>query len=205
LNNILLFSSIILIVLPINVFAQPKLKTATFAGGCFWCVQPVFSHLKGVKINYAGYANGKEADPTYENYSEKGYIEAVQVTYDPTQVTYEQLLEAFWMQIDPTDAGGQFADRGHGYLPAIFFHDEEQEKIAKEFILKMAKSGKYDKPIAVDVVKFINFYRAEEYHQDYKNKNRVHYELYRSASGRDAYLKKIWGNKPFKFGNDITK
>jgi methionine-S-sulfoxide reductase len=178
---------------PWNVFASDKLETATFAGGCFWCVQPVFDYLKGVKTNYAGYANGNGQKPTYEDYAENGYAEAVQVTFDPSQVSYETLLENFWMQIDPTDAGGQFVDRGPQYRPAIFFHSESQKKTALAYIAKMSKSGKYSLPIRVEVSAFKNFFPAELYHQEYHNKSPMNYMIYRAGSGRDAYIKKIWG------------
>ena len=174
--------------------AKQKLETAVFAGGCFWCVQPVFDYIKGVKSSIAGYANGKGQDPTYEDYAEMGFVEAVEVTYDPSQTTYEELLENFWKQIDPTDQGGQFVDRGPQYRPAIFWLTEAQKKAAEKFKDTMSKSGKYDKPIVVEISKFANFYPAEEYHQEYHKKNPLNYSIYRMGSGRDQYIKKIWGN-----------
>jgi methionine-S-sulfoxide reductase len=199
-NNFLITTSIIacVILMPKGIFAAQKAQkteTATFAGGCFWCVQPVFDYLKGVKTNIAGYADGNGEKPTYEDYMEKGYVEAVQVTYDPDLVSYEKLLETFWMQIDPTDPGGQFVDRGPQYRPAIFFHNEKQKKAALAYIALMSKSGKYDRPIRVEVSAYRNFFAAEDYHQEYHNKSPMNYMIYRAGSGRDAYIKKIWGDK----------
>ncbi len=195
-KDMLIFSFLPMLLLSVPSYAagKDKIATATFAGGCFWCVQPVFEYMKGVKSTVAGYANGKDKDPTYEDYTEKGYVEAVQVTYDPAVVTYEALLENFWMQINPTDEGGQFVDRGAQYRPAIFWRDDEQKKAALAYKEKMSKSGKYDAPIKVEISAFVNFYPAEEYHQDYHKKNAFRYNIYRMGTGRDAYIKKIWGD-----------
>jgi methionine-S-sulfoxide reductase len=193
-NIILVFLAVLFFVTaPLAVFASGKTETATFAGGCFWCVQPVFDYLKGVKTNFAGYANGDGQKPSYEDYAENGYAEAVQVTFDPSQISYETLIENFWMQIDPTDAGGQFVDRGPQYRPAIFFHSESQKKAALAYIAVMSKSEKYSSPIRVEVTAFKNFFPAEAYHQEYHNKSPMNYMIYRAGSGRDAYIKKIWG------------
>lgn len=172
--------------------ADKKMQTATFAGGCFWCVQPVFDFMKGVTYNKAGYAGGDGTTPSYENYMQLGYVEAVQVKYDPTVVTYAALLENFWKQIDPTDGDGQFADRGVGYRPVIFYHNEEQKKEALAYIEKMKKTGKYKSKIKVQVIAYTNFYEAELYHQQYYKKNPAHYELYKKGSGREGYIKKMW-------------
>jgi methionine-S-sulfoxide reductase len=200
-KGIFVTSILPLLILTISgpVFGKEKLETATFAGGCFWCVQPVFDYIKGVKKTEAGYANGNGQNPTYEDYAENGYVEAVRVTYDTSQTTYKELLDNFWKQIDPTDPGGQFVDRGPQYRPAIFWNDAEQKKTAEKYKEDMAKSGRYNKPIRVEISKYENFFAAEDYHQEYHNKNALHYQLYRLGSGRDNYIKKIWGDfKPKK-------
>ena len=166
---------------------------ATFAGGCFWCMQAPFEKLKGVSSVVAGYTGGEGKDPTYEDYAEKGHLEAIQVTFDPAQITYSQLLDAFWRQIDPTDAGGQFVDRGPQYRSAIFYHNDEQKRLAEKSRQELAASGKYDKPIVTEILKAAVFYKAEAYHQDYYKKNPIRYKYYRHRSGRDEYLDKIWG------------
>jgi peptide methionine sulfoxide reductase msrA/msrB len=175
--------------------AQPKYEKATFAGGCFWCMQPPFEKLDGVKEVLAGYANGTGANPTYEDYAEKGYVEAVQITYDPSKITYQKLLDVFWRQIDPTDGGGQFVDRGPQYRSAIFYLNDEQKNLAEKSKEQLAKSGRYDKPLVTEISKATTFYRAEDYHQDYYKKNPIRYKFYRYRSGRDEYLKKIWGDE----------
>ncbi len=172
--------------------ADKRYETATFAGGCFWCMEPPFEKLKGVTKVVAGYTGGTKENPTYENYGRSGHVEAVQITYDPTVISYSKLLDVFWRQIDPTDAGGQFVDRGPEYRSAIFYHNPEQKKLAEESKEKLGKSGRYDKPIATEIIKASRFFKAEEYHQDYYRKNPLRYKYYRYRSGRDQYLKKIW-------------
>ncbi|MGD0278384.1 MAG: peptide-methionine (R)-S-oxide reductase MsrB [Smithella sp.] len=167
---------------------------ATLAGGCFWCTQSDFEKLAGVTKVIAGYAGGTGANPNYGNYAEGGYIEAVQVYYDPEKLTYEQLLNYFWRHVDPTDAGGQFADRGPQYRSAIFYHNEEQLKIAEQSKKILQESGKLSKPVATEIIKFTNFYPAEDYHQDYYKKNPLRYKYYRHGSGRDQTLHRLWGN-----------
>jgi len=167
---------------------------ATLAGGCFWCVKTDFEKLPGVLKVVSGYTGGKGENPTYESYAERGYIEAVQVYYDPEKITYEQLLNYFWRHIDPTDAGGQFADRGPQYRSAIFYQGEEQRKIAEKSKQALEKSGKLGKPIATDLIKLTKFYPAEEYHQDYDTKNLVRYNSYRLGSDRDRTINKLWGD-----------
>jgi peptide methionine sulfoxide reductase msrA/msrB len=166
--------------------------TATFAGGCFWCVESDFEKVPGVLKVISGYSGGTGANPTYESYGAKGHIEAVQVFYDPAKVTYEQLLDVFWRHIDPTDPGGQFADRGAGYRSAIFYHDEEQRRLAEKSREELAKSGRFAKKIVTEIIKFDRFYNAEDYHQDYYKQNSLRYKYYRSGSGRDQFLEKIW-------------
>ncbi|TSA44960.1 MAG: peptide-methionine (R)-S-oxide reductase [Deltaproteobacteria bacterium] len=166
--------------------------TATFAGGCFWCVESDFEKVPGVLKVVSGYTGGTGANPTYESYGAKGHIEAVQVFYDPAKVTYAQLLDVLWRHIDPTDPGGQFADRGAGYRSAIFYHDEEQRRLAEKSKEELAKSGRFAKPIATEIIKFDKFYDAEDYHQDYYKQNPLRYKYYRSGSGRDQFLEKVW-------------
>jgi peptide methionine sulfoxide reductase msrA/msrB len=171
------------------------LKVATFAGGCFWCTEADFEKALGVKA-VSGYTGGTKENPTYQEVSSgsTGHVEAVQVYYDPSQVTYEELLDTFWRHIDPTDPGGQFVDRGSQYRSVIFYHDEEQKELAEKSKEALSKSGKFSKPIVTEILKFTRFYEAEEYHQDYYKKNPLRYKFYRYNSGRDQFLKKVWGS-----------
>jgi peptide methionine sulfoxide reductase msrA/msrB len=171
-----------------------NLAIATFAGGCFWCTESDFRKLPGVVKVVSGYAGGRGANPTYEDYAAKGYVEAVQVYYDPQKLTYPQILDYFWRHIDPTDGGGQFVDRGPQYRSVIYYHDEEQRRQAEESKKKLASSGVFKKPIATEIVKFSNFYPAEDYHQNYSHKNPIRYKYYRWNSGRDQFLHKVWGS-----------
>lgn len=184
-----------LIVMAMTPAAQAKTKTetATFAGGCFWCMTPPFEKLKGVLKVIAGYTDGTGPNPTYEDYGDKGYTEGVQVVYDPSKITYAQLVDVFWRQINPTDPDGQFVDRGPHYRAGIFYHNAEQQKIAEKSREDLNKSGRYDKPVVVAIKKYVNFWPAEDYHQDYYKKNPFHYEMYHMGSGRDQYLDKVWG------------
>jgi peptide methionine sulfoxide reductase msrA/msrB len=175
-------------------------ELATFAGGCFWCMEPPFEKLEGVVEVIAGYANGYGQQPTYKDYVQKGYIEAVQITYDLAKITYDQLLDIFWRQIDPTDVGGQFVDRGPQYRSAIMYHTNEQKKLAEQSKDRLEKLGKFSKPIVTEIIKFTTFYKAEDYHQDYAKKNPIRYKWYRYHSGRDHFLKKIWGSSRRSFG-----
>jgi peptide methionine sulfoxide reductase msrA/msrB len=180
-----------------SVIHAGKFEKATFAGGCFWCMEPPFEKLEGVKEVISGYTGGHKPDPTYEEVSAggTGHAEAIQVLYDPSKVRYADLLEVFWRQIDPTDSGGQFVDRGKQYRSAIFYHNEEQKRLAEKSRDDIGKSGRYNKPIITEILPASEFYRAEEYHQDYYNKNPIRYKFYRFNSGRDQYLKTIWGEK----------
>jgi peptide methionine sulfoxide reductase msrA/msrB len=173
-----------------------KTRIATVAGGCFWCVESDLEKLPGVLKVVSGYTGGTGANPTYETYGKKGYVEAVQVFYDPAKITYEKILDAFWRHIDPTDAGGQFGDRGPYYRSVIFYHDEEQKRLAEKSREELGKSGRFDKPIVTEILKFTKFYDAEEYHQDYYKKNPLRYNYYRYGSGRDQFLEKIWKKDP---------
>jgi peptide methionine sulfoxide reductase msrA/msrB len=168
-------------------------ETATFAGGCFWCMTPPFEKLDGVLKVTAGYADGQGEDPTYDDYAEKGFTEAVQITYDPSKITYSDLVDVYWKQINPTDAEGQFVDRGPQYRAAIYYQNPIQKKLAERSKRALDKSGRYDKPIVTAIAPFTNFYPAEDYHQDYYKKNPIHYTLYHDNSGRNEYLDGIWG------------
>lgn len=169
-------------------------EKATFAGGCFWCLELDFEKLDGVIEAVSGYAGGHRENPTYEDVSSgtTGHAEAVQVTYDGSKVSYEQLLGHFWRHIDPTDPGGQFVDRGSQYRPAIFYHDEEQKKLAEESKKKLEESGRFQKPIVTEIVKLEKFHEAEDYHQDYYKTHAYRYKFYRWNSGRDQFLGRIW-------------
>jgi peptide methionine sulfoxide reductase msrA/msrB len=175
-----------------------SLEKATFAGGCFWCMEPPFEKLEGVKEVISGYTGGQKVNPTYEEVSSgtTGHVEAVEVIYDPSKVTYQKLLDVFWRQVDPADGGGQFVDRGSSYLTAIFYHNEEQRRLAEESKLALEKSGRFgNKPIVTPIRPAGPFYRAEDYHQDYYKKNPVRYKFYRFNSGRDRYLDRVWGKE----------
>jgi peptide methionine sulfoxide reductase msrA/msrB len=176
---------------------EMNLQTATFAGGCFWCTESDFEKLPGVVKVISGYTGGTKENPTYGEVSsgKTGHVEAVQVYYDPTKITYEELLGYFWKHVDPTDAGGQFVDRGAQYRSAIFYHDEEQKRLAEKSKEALGKSGKFNKPIVTEVLKFTKFYEAEDYHQDYYKTHALKYKFYRHASGRDQFLEKVWGKE----------
>jgi len=169
---------------------------ATFAGGCFWCMEPPFDKLDGVVSTTSGYTGGQKKDPTYEEVSAgtTGHAEAVEIVYDPSKVSYEKLLEVFWHNIDPVTANRQFCDRGPQYRSAIFYHDAEQKKLAEVSKQALDASGKLGKPIVTEIVAASTFYPAEAYHQDYYEKNPVRYKYYRYSCGRDARLKELWGD-----------
>ncbi|MCY4046790.1 MAG: peptide-methionine (S)-S-oxide reductase MsrA [Candidatus Dadabacteria bacterium] len=172
-----------------------KYPRASFAGGCFWCMEPPFERVSGVVYVHAGYQGGDEENPSYEEVSRglTGHAEAVEVFYDPEKVSYERLLRVFWTNIDPTDPAGQFADKGSQYRTAIFYHDDEQKRLALESKDELERSGKFSKPVATQIVAAGRFWRAEEYHQNYYEKNPVHYGRYKKGSGREDYLKETWG------------
>ncbi len=173
--------------------AQARYDTATFAGGCFWCMQPPFQQLDGVIKVVSGYAGGTGQNPTYEDYARKGYIEAVEIIYDPAKISYTQLLDVFWKEINPTDVDGQFVDRGPQYRTAIFYHNEDQKKGAEKSKEELIKSGKFKSPVVTEIIRASTFYKAEEYHQDFHEKNPARYQAYRSNTGRDQFLDKTWG------------
>jgi methionine-S-sulfoxide reductase len=174
-----------------------KTARAIFAGGCFWCMEPPFKKLQGVLSVTSGYTGGDLEKPTYQEVCSgaTGHAEAVQIAYDPARVSYRRLLEVFWSNIDPTDAGGQFVDRGSQYRSAIFYLDEEQKRLAVESREELIRSGRFDAPIVTEIVPAGPFYPAEEYHQDYSRQNPARYQYYRTGSGRDRFLKKTWGKK----------
>jgi peptide-methionine (S)-S-oxide reductase len=175
-----------------------KLEVATFAGGCFWCMEPPFDKIDGVVSTISGYVGGKEPNPTYEMVSSglTGHTEAVQITFDPAKVGYAKLLDVFWRNIDPLDAGGQFCDRGLHYRTGVFYHDETQKKLATDSKAAIAASGRFKQPIVTEISKAGVFTKAEEYHQDFYKKNPVRYYSYRRGCGRDARLEALWGKPP---------
>ncbi|MEK6839854.1 MAG: peptide-methionine (R)-S-oxide reductase MsrB [Nanoarchaeota archaeon] len=169
---------------------------ATFAGGCFWCMEPPFRMLKGVIDVVSGYTGGSTKNPTYEDISSgrTGHVEAVQITYDPEKISYQALLDMYWKQIDPTDVAGQFADRGSQYQIVIFYHTKEQQRLAEASKKALHVSGRFTKPVMTQILPASAFYPAEGYHQNYAQKHSVQYNLYKQASGRERYLEKAWGN-----------
>ena len=173
--------------------SKPKIETAIFAGGCFWCMQPPFEVLDGVTEVLAGYTGGPGVNPTYDDYHAKGHTEAVQIKYDPAKITYSKLLDVFWHNINPTDPDGQFADRGPGYWAAIYWLNEAQKAEAEKSKDALNKSGKFDKPVLTKIFKAGAFYAAEDYHQGYSKKNPTHYKLYKKGSGRQDFLESVWG------------
>ena len=168
---------------------------ATFGGGCFWCMEPPFEKLEGVYAVTSGYSGGEEINPSYNDVAggRTGHTEVVQVAFDPKRVSYDKLLDVFWRSMDPTDSGGQFADRGTQYRPAIFTHGAKQREAALKSRAALGKSGVFSSPIVVEITPIRAFYAAEDYHQDYYKKNPRRYESYRRGSGRAAFLDRIWG------------
>jgi peptide-methionine (S)-S-oxide reductase len=191
----------LLIFSPLLVVAQTapaKTAKATFAGGCFWCMEAPYDKLPGVISTTSGYIGGSVKNPTYEQVStgRTGHTEAVQVEYDPSKVTYEKLLQTFWMNIDPTVKNAQFCDHGSQYRSGIFYHDDTQRQLAEASKAALDKSKPFKEPIVTEITKASEFYRAEDYHQDYYKTNPVRYKLYRNGCGRDARLKELWGKAP---------
>jgi peptide methionine sulfoxide reductase msrA/msrB len=172
-------------------------RIATFAGGCFWCTEADFEKVPGVVKAVSGYTGGHEENPSYKEVSsgKTGHLEAAQVHYDPSKITYQELVDFFWRTIDPTDSGGQFVDRGPQYRSAIFYHDEAQKRLAEESKETLGKSGRFDKPLVTEILPFNKFYEAEEYHQDYYKRHSLRYKYYRNGSGRDLFLKRVWGKE----------
>jgi methionine-S-sulfoxide reductase len=173
------------------------LQKAIFAGGCFWCMEPPYDNLPGVISTTAGYTGGTVPDPTYEEVSEgkTGHAEAVEIVFDSTKISYEELLQVFWRNIDPTNPSGQFADWGSQYRTAIFYLNEKQKVQALESKEELDKSGKFDKPVVTQIVPASKFYPAEEYHQEFYKKNPLRYKSYKVGSGRSGFLEKVWGKE----------
>lgn len=183
----------LLAALPVNAAEE---RVATFAGGCFWCVEKAFEEVPGVREAVSGYAGGEEENPTYEQVSRglTGHTEAVQVFYDPAVVSYTGLIQAFWRMMDPTDLAGQFVDRGKQYRPVIFYHNEQQQRIAQRERLQLEAMRLYDEPVVIPIEPFTTFYEAETYHQDYYKKNPVRYWVYTNNSGRFQFTEEAWGS-----------
>ena len=187
-----------------NAAALDKQK-ATFAGGCFWCMEKPFEQVEGILSVTSGYTGGKTENPTYGNYGAGGHIEAVEIVYDPQKVTYKQLLDIFWRQIDPTDGTGQFADRGKEYSTAIFYHDNEQKNLAEISKKNLANEKIFDKPVVTPILPAMTFFPAEDYHQDYYKKSPLRYKLYRFGSGRDQFLDNTWKKNKKQTKNELKE
>lgn len=172
-----------------------NMNKATFAGGCFWCMEPPYKDLDGVEKVVSGYTGGHVEDPTYQQVSTgtTGHYEAVQIMYNPQEITFQELLDVFWRQIDPTDPGGSFADRGSQYKTAIFYHNQEQKRQAEESRQALEKSNKFEDPIATEILEATEFYEAEDYHQNFYLKNPQHYKTYKKNSGRKDFIEENWG------------
>ena len=185
---------------PVKPDVGEGLEVATFAGGCFWCMEPPFEKLDGVKSVVSGYCGGKEEDPSYDAVArgETGHAESVQITYNPKKVGYEKLLEVFWRSHDPTTDNRQFADVGSQYRPVIFYHDAEQKKLAEKSKKELDESGPFEEPIVTAIVPASTFWKAEMYHQDFYKKNPKRYKSYYRGSGRKAFLEKTWGESSQK-------
>lgn len=172
------------------------IAVATFAGGCFWCMEPPFDKLDGVISTTSGYIGGLRQNPTYKEVTtgKTGHTEAVEVRYDPAKIGYEKLLQVFWRNIDPLTPNAQFCDHGSQYRAGIFFHDEQQRKLAEASKEALVKSGRFKQPIVTEITAATTFWPAEEYHQDYYRKNPVQFQLYKFNCGRDRRLKELWGS-----------
>ncbi len=188
---------LILLFVPCNLFAKTKQEKATFAGGCFWCMEHPFEGVEGVSEVLSGYTGGRKKNPTYEEVSAGAtfHFESIQITYDPAKISYSKLLDLFWRQIDPTDPDGQFVDRGLQYRTAIFYHNKEQKRLAEESKEQLDRSGRFDEEIVTPIIKATAFYKAEKYHQDFYKKSPLRYKMYRRGSGRDKFLERIWGKE----------
>ncbi len=186
--------------------SKDGVRLATFAGGCFWCVEADFEKIPGVIEVVSGYTGGRTDHPRYEDVSsgKTGHLEAVQIRFDPVKVSYRKLLDVFWRHIDPTDGGGQFVDRGSQYRSAVFYHDEEQRMQAEESKAALEKSGRFSRPIMTEILPAGRFWAAEDYHQGYYRKSPLRYRFYRSGSGRDSFLDKVWKDEEKKPQCPIT-
>lgn len=177
---------------------EVPLEKATFAGGCFWCMQPPYDKMAGVKKVTVGYTGGEKPNPTYEEVcsGKTGHTEAVEIEFNPEEVSFEELLQVFWTNIDPTQVNGQFYDKGSQYRTGIFYHSDKQKELAEKSKKELESSGKFQESIATEITKAGIFYPAEEYHQGYYKKNPGHYQRYSIGSGRVEYLRKTWGKEP---------
>jgi len=178
-------------------FSPTQTRTAIFAGGCFWCIQPAFDKANGVIKTVVGYCGGREPSPTYELVSSEKtrYRESIEITYDPAKISYEQLLDIYWRQIDPTQVDGQFTDIGPSYRAAIFYGNNDERKIAEASREKLARSGKFNKPIVTEILPATKFYPAEAYHQKYYQQNPEQFEAFERGSGRISFENKTWSDK----------
>lgn len=181
---------------PMDKMAE-NTRSAVFAGGCFWCTESDFEKMDGVIKAVSGYTGGQMKNATYKQVSAggSGHVEAVKVVYDPDKITYDRLLEIFWRHVDPTDAGGQFVDRGAQYRSVIFYNNEQERQMAEASKKALAESGRFDRPVVTEILPLESFYDAEDYHQDYYKKNPLRYKWYRSGSGRDQFLEKTWAGE----------
>lgn len=186
----------ILIFLSAEIYGKENMEKATFGGGCFWCMEQPFEILSGVKSVISGYAGGTVENPSYEQVKggQTSHAESVQITYDPKTISYRKLLDIYWKNINPTQKNGQFNDHGSQYRTVIFYHNEEQRKEALTSKKRLEENRIFKKPIVTEISPFVNFYPAEEYHQDFYKKNSIRYKLYRKLSGRDRFIKKTWKN-----------
>jgi peptide methionine sulfoxide reductase msrA/msrB len=183
------------------------MELATFAGGCFWCMVEPFDEQEGIKRIVSGYTGGTSANPTYKEVTsgETGHFEAVQITFDPIQYPYEKLLDLYWKQIDPTDSGGQFKDRGDSYRTAIFYHNDNQKKLAEDSKLILEQSSIFAKPVVTKILPASEFYPAEDYHQDFYKEHAFRYALYKRGSGREDFLKKYWAKDRSHLKEQLTE
>jgi methionine-S-sulfoxide reductase len=201
-NLAVIFMAVLVIleprILPARAPAPATVKTALLAGGCFWCIQPAFDKAPGVIKTTVGYCGGTEPNPTYELVgSEKTkYRESIEIVYDPSKISYDHLLDIYWKQIDPTQSDGQFTDIGPSYRAAIFYGSEEEKKAAEASKEKLARSGKFKKPIVTEILPAMKFYPAEDYHQQYYRKNPEHFDAFEVGSGRTSFEKENWGVQP---------
>jgi len=199
--KLILILAISLLVTSLNIFAaDSKTEIATFAGGCFWCMEPPFDKLDGVISTTSGYTGGHQANPTYKQVSagSTGHTEAIQIEYDPAKVSYEELLAVFWKNIDPTTENRQFCDHGSQYRSGIFYHNDAQKNAAEKSLNKLNQTKPFDEPVVTELTSASTFYPAEDYHQDYYQKNPLRYKYYRYACGRDQRLEKLWGDSALK-------
>ena len=199
-KTLIISATAVLLLLAMSAPVSAEQKTATFAGGCFWCMEAAFEKLDGVLSATSGYTGGHKNNPTYEEVSAggTGHLESVQVIYDPSKISYSRLLEFFWHNIDPVARNRQFCDAGKQYRSAIFYHDEQQRSLAESSMEALEASGRFKQPIATEILPAKKFWTAEEYHQDYYKKNPVRYHFYRWSCGRDQRLEEIWGKEAGK-------